>query len=87
VISLRIQGHLYGPFISKPHNKFNNLIKFKFSGWEDIKNDNRNKYLSTDNNKQSINLMDDITVISEELTCAKYSYVTRNLEYCENIFV
>jgi hypothetical protein len=90
-ISLRIKGQLYGPFLSKPHNKFNNLIKFKFSGWEDIYNDIKNKYLSTDNNKKVINLSieEDITIISSigNLNCAKYSYITHDLEHCRNLFM
>ena len=90
-ISLRVNEHLYGPFISKPHDRFKNLIKFKFSGWEEICSCSQNKYLSIDNNKQVINtgIINNFSIISSvgNLTCAKYSYVLNNLEYCSTVFM
>ena len=89
-MSLRIEGKLYGPFVSKPHNTFNHLIKFKFSGWEDIVKGVQNNYLSNDLNKQVINCsrLDNISVVStvKQLQFANYTYKIYNLEWCTKTF-
>lgn len=87
---LRIEGKLYGPFVSKPRSIFHHLIKFKFSGWEDIVKGTRNDYLSNDLNKQVINcgLLSNTSVVSsaKHLYCAVYVYKTYDRELCLQTF-
>jgi hypothetical protein len=90
-MSLRIGGVLYGPFVSKPNNMFHNLIKFKFSGWEDILIGVQNRYLSNDLNKQVINCsrLNNISVVSnvKQLHFVNYTYKTFDFEWCAKKFL